>query len=188
MGRAELKLRNESYRVLIVPPVEVIPYATLAKAKEFFDQGGVVVAHGFLPTKSATLGKTSADIAQLREAIWGDADARPGRLQDQSAAADAPTCCRRSRRPSNSSRCWRAMPAFIPTLEVLEGETDHWLHVLHRVKAGRDVFFIANQNHQGEPRTFRFRITADGRARVLGRHAQRDHRRAVSRARASRSS
>ena len=55
---------------------------------------------------------------------------------------------------------------------MLEGETDHWLHVLHRVKAGRDVFFIANQNHQGEPRTFRFRITADGRARVLGCHAQ----------------
>ena len=49
-----------------------------------------------------------------------------------------------------------------PTLEVLEGETAHWLHVLHRVKAGRDVFFIANQNHEGAPRTFRFRITANG--------------------------
>src|ERR1019366_2405687 len=49
-----------------------------------------------------------------------------------------------------------------PTLEVLAGATDHWLHALHRVKEGRDVFFIANQNHQGEPRTFRFRITAEG--------------------------
>ncbi len=35
-----------------------------------------------------------------------------------------------------------------PGLEVLEGATDHWLHVLHRVKEGRDVFFIANQNHR----------------------------------------
>jgi hypothetical protein len=34
--------------------------------------------------------------------------------------------------------------------------------VLHRVKEGHDVFFIANQNHEGEPRSFRFRITADG--------------------------
>jgi len=34
--------------------------------------------------------------------------------------------------------------------------------VLHRVKEGRDVFFVANQNHAGEPRTFRFRITAAG--------------------------
>jgi hypothetical protein len=49
-----------------------------------------------------------------------------------------------------------------PSLEVLEGKTDHWLHALHRMKAGRDVFFIANQNHEGAPRTFRFRITAEG--------------------------
>lgn len=49
-----------------------------------------------------------------------------------------------------------------PTLEILEGKTDHWVHVLHRVKAGRDVFFIVNQNHRGAARPFRFRITADG--------------------------
>ena len=49
-----------------------------------------------------------------------------------------------------------------PTLEVVAGKTDHWLHVLHRVKAGRDVFFIANQNHLGDPRPFRFRIKAAG--------------------------
>ena len=42
--------------MLVVPPVEVIPYATLAKVKEFFDAGGVVIGYGFLPTKSATLG------------------------------------------------------------------------------------------------------------------------------------
>ena len=42
------------------PPVEVIPYATLAKVKAFFEPGGVVVGHGFLPTQSATLGKTAS--------------------------------------------------------------------------------------------------------------------------------
>ena len=54
------------------------------------------------------------------------------------------------------------MRAFTRPWKCSTGATDHWLHVLHRVKEGRDVFFIANQNHQGEPRTFRFRITADG--------------------------
>ena len=38
---------SERYRVLIVPPVEVIPYATLAKARQFFEQGGVVVGLRF---------------------------------------------------------------------------------------------------------------------------------------------
>jgi len=58
----EIILHKENYQMLIVPPVEIIPYATLEKAKQFFDQGGVVVGYGFLPSKSATLGKTSADI------------------------------------------------------------------------------------------------------------------------------
>jgi hypothetical protein len=49
-----------------------------------------------------------------------------------------------------------------PTLEVIDGRTDHWLHVLHRVKAGRDVFFVANQNHTGPARQLRLRTTAQG--------------------------
>ena len=36
----EVKLYQERYRVLIVPPVEAIPYGTLAKLRQFFDQGG----------------------------------------------------------------------------------------------------------------------------------------------------
>ncbi len=83
VGRADLKLRNESYRVLVVPPVEVIPYATLAKVKQFFDQGGVVLAHGFLPTKSATLGKSSAGYRPIARLRLGEAGAQPERVQDQ---------------------------------------------------------------------------------------------------------
>ena len=67
----EVRLHQERYRVLVVPPVEVIPYETLAKAKEFFEQGGIVLGYGFLPSKSGTLGRTRADIAALVEAIWG---------------------------------------------------------------------------------------------------------------------
>ena len=49
-----------------------------------------------------------------------------------------------------------------PTLDVTAGETGGWLHVLHRRKAGRDVFFVCTQNHQGAARRFTFRVTADG--------------------------
>ena len=49
-----------------------------------------------------------------------------------------------------------------PTLEMLAGETDHWLHVLHRVKCGRDVFLVCNQNVGGGARTFRLKATAAG--------------------------
>lgn len=161
ISRATLELREERYRVLLVPPVEVIPYATLAKAKQFFDRGGVVLAHGFLPAKSATLGKTAEDIARLREAIWGQP--APGLAACKTSPAGGRSYLLPAQpTPEQLQQVLAGDASIHPTLEVLEGKTDHWLHVLHRVKAGRDVFFIANQNHEGAPRTFRFRITADG--------------------------
>lgn len=158
----ELRLRQESYRVVVVPPVETIPYATLAKVKQYFDAGGTVVGYGFLPSQSATLGKTAADITALREAVWG-AEPKPGLTACRTNAAggrsyllpEKPT-------PEQIQQALAGDAGIHATLEVLEGQTDHWLHVLHRVKAGCDVFFIANQNWQGEPRKFRFRVTAAG--------------------------
>ena len=134
----EVRLHQERYQVLIVPGTEVIPYATLEKVKQFADRGGIVIGHGFAPSKSATPGKTTADIARLNAGIqWKF-------LPEVPTVADIKT-------------------AGIPSVvEVLSGETSGWLHVLHRVKAGRDVFFIANQNHLGEPRKFHLRLTADG--------------------------
>jgi hypothetical protein len=49
-----------------------------------------------------------------------------------------------------------------PALKLLAGETGGWLHVLHRVKDGRDIFFICNQNDKGPRREFRFHIHAAG--------------------------
>jgi hypothetical protein len=161
VARDGLKLRDESYHVLVVPPAEVIPYATLAKVKHFFDQGGVVLAHGFLPTKSATVGKSSQDVAQLRDAIWGN-PAPSLSVCKTSPSGGRSYLLPAQPTPEQLQQVLAGDAATHPTLEVLEGSTDHWLHVLHRVKEGRDVFFIANQNHAGEPRTFRFRVTAAG--------------------------
>jgi hypothetical protein len=144
----EVCLHSERYQVLVVPPVEAIPYGVLLRAKEFLDKGGIVVGYGFLPTKSATLGKTSADIARLRGQIWGQkANPNDGRaffLPEQPTAA--------------------ALRAIgVPSVvEVLDGDTGNWLHALHRVKDGRDIFFITNQNHLGDPRKFRLRFAVPG--------------------------
>ena len=48
------------------------------------------------------------------------------------------------------------------TLQVVAGRTDNWLHVLHRRKAGRDVFLVCNQDHLGAAKNFRLRVTAPG--------------------------
>jgi hypothetical protein len=49
-----------------------------------------------------------------------------------------------------------------PTFEVREGDTENWLHVLHRVKSGRDVFFVTDQNYDGKARTYTLRLHATG--------------------------
>jgi hypothetical protein len=157
----DVALYDERYQVLVVPPVEVIPYATLAKAKDFFDNGGVVIGYGRLPTKSATLGKTGRDIAALCDAIWGPA--APGRARCKTGAAggrsyflpEKPT-------PEDLQNVLAGDAGIRPALEVLAGDTGRWLHVLHRRKSGRDIFLVCNQNHEGAARAFTFRITAEG--------------------------
>ncbi|MBI4879455.1 MAG: hypothetical protein HY812_07310 [Planctomycetes bacterium] len=158
----ELLLRQESCRVLVVPPVEVIPHATLARAKEFFEEGGVVLGYGFLPAKSATIGRSGAEIAALREAIWGEA-AAPGFKVCKTSAAGGRSYLLPEKPTAEEVRAVLADGAGIrPGLEVVEGGTDGWVHALHRVKASRDVFFVTNQDHEGAARELRLRAHAAG--------------------------
>jgi len=158
----ELQLREERYRVLIVPAVEVIPHETLVKARAFLDAGGVVVGYGRLPSKSATLGKTSEEVAALRAAIWGE-PSEPGLTACHTNAAGGRSYFLPEKPTSEQIQQVLSADAGIrPTLEVLEGDTAGWLHVLHRVKAGSDVFFIANQHHDGPTKQFRLRAHAAG--------------------------
>lgn len=157
----EIKLYGESYKILVIPPVEVIPYSTLLKAKEFFDKGGVVLGYGFLPSRSATIGRTGSDIAELRQDIWGDV--KPGlsvcKVNNNGGRSyflnKKPT-------PEQLQTIFAGDAGIHPTLEVIKGGTDNWLHVLHRIKEGHDIFFITNQNVDDNPREFTFRITAEG--------------------------
>ena len=158
----ELKLYGERYRVLIVPPVEVVPYATLAKVKEFYDRGGIVVGYGFLPSKSGTIGKTGADIAGLRRAIWDDAPKIGLAACNTNAAGGRAYLLPEKPQPEQVAATLTADAGVHPGLEVLAGRTDHWLHVLHRQKDGRDMFFVCNQIAYGEPRQFKFRARAGG--------------------------
>ncbi len=157
-----IKLHKETYPILVVPPVEVISYASLEKAKAFFDKGGVVVGYGFLPAKSATLGKNSPDVAALCKAIWGEqpvagtkachTNPQGGRayfLSEKPSVADITAALTRD-------------AGIAPTLQVVKGDTGNWLHVLHRVKAGCDTFLVCNQNYTGDVRSLTFRIAAAG--------------------------
>ncbi|MCP4640826.1 MAG: hypothetical protein GY851_10350 [bacterium] len=160
-----VRLHDEAYRVLVVPPVEAIPYDALVKAKQFLDAGGVVVGYGLLPTKSATLGKSSEDIAAVRDAIWGstpDVGDKPWILCGSSPAGGRAYLMSGTPTPEDLTAMLAGDANVQPVIEVLEGDTGHWLHALHRVKDGRDVFLVCNQDHKGEAKQFRLRANVAG--------------------------
>ena len=158
----EVKLHQERYKVLLVPPTEVIPYGTLARVRDFFDKGGIVVACGYLPGKSATIGKTAADIGALRAAVWGESARCGTKACKTSPAGGRAYLLTEKPTPEDIAAVLTGDAGLHPTLEVLRGQTNNWLHILHRVKADRDVFLVCNQNYQGQPQHFRFRVTAAG--------------------------
>ncbi|MCX6877068.1 MAG: glycosyl hydrolase [Verrucomicrobia bacterium] len=156
-----IRLHKESYQVLVMPAAEVIPYPALAKAREFFNQGGVVLAYGMLPSKSATLGRDAKDITTLRDALWGTAT--PGLAVCKTSAAGGRSYFLPAQpSPADLQKVLAADAGIHPALEVWSGDTGNWLHVLHRQKAGRDVFLVCNQNHAGAARPFTFRTAVKG--------------------------
>ncbi len=160
-----IQLHEEDYQVLVMPSAEVIPYPTLAKARDFFDKGGVVIGYGMLPSKSATLGRDSKDIATVRDALWGAATPSLTVCKTNTAGGrsyflpEKPT-------PEDLQKVLSGDANIHPALEVLSGDTGNWLHVLHRQKAGQDVFLVCNQNHEGTARTFTFRASVNGTPEV----------------------
>ncbi len=162
IAKQQLHLYQERYKILIVPAAEVIPYGTLAKAKAFYDAGGVVIGYGMLPTQSATPGKTSKEIAQLRHGIWGANPDSGLKLCQSNSAGGRSYFLPAEPTPEQIQQVLTADAGIHPTLEVLSGETDHWLHVLHRVKLDRDVFLICNMQHEGKTKEFRLRAHAQG--------------------------
>nr|MDO8079455.1 glycosyl hydrolase [Candidatus Freyarchaeota archaeon] len=47
-----LRVADEKFRVLILPPMTTIPARVVKLVKDFYDKGGIVVSLGFLPTNS----------------------------------------------------------------------------------------------------------------------------------------
>ena len=176
---ADITLHDERYQVLIVPPTDVITLPVLAKAKAFFDQGGVVIGYGRLPSKSGTVGTPSTEIEKLRRAIWGE-DLKP-----------SPSACNRNAAGGRAyilpekpdvamiTAALHKDAGIAPVVEVLEGQTDNWLHVLHRVKDGSDVFLVCNQDHTGKAKIFQTQVQGRWLSGNLGRHAQRNPFRAL---------
>jgi hypothetical protein len=65
------KVNKEEFKVFIIPGSRTIQLNNLRKIKNFYDQGGAVIATSVLPDHSAELGKDE-EVRQLIRAIFGE--------------------------------------------------------------------------------------------------------------------
>jgi len=150
----------QQYRLLILPGMEAISASNVARIKEFFDQGGQVIATTRLPDQSAEIGKTDEVRAMIRH-IFGEPTAI--------ATSDTPVYPKAS---AAGGRAWfienptpaalqetieQALPQpdviWLDPPEVQGGDVSY----LHKEIAGRHFWFFANSSDTPVKTTVRLR-------------------------------
>ena len=154
---------REEYKTLIVPGGDTISVAAARKIEQFYRAGGTIVATSKLPYKSAEFGQDGA-VQTAIGAIFGlaSADLVNGKvpagsdgiyLHEDAAGGRAFFLVKPDSR-SLQAVLDRAIPvrdvAFAePMRPLLTGHSyDGALTYIHKVKAGRDIYFFANSSKQ----------------------------------------
>ena len=119
IGDGRLRIAQESFGVLILPPMTCMRLAAARRVREFRESGGLVVAVGALPTDSMENGRADPALARELEAL------APLRADD----VEGLVALLEKRVPKD--------------VQVLQGSPEH-LFFLHRVKDGRDVYYFVN--------------------------------------------
>lgn len=131
------KVNHEQYKVMIVPGHKTIAWRSLKKIKQFFDNGGKVIATGTLPTKSAEFGH-DADVRRAIAALFPD---QKNNAPRGSKNAGGGTAVFLPKATTDTLR--KALDDALGVYDV-EFEPGKELRYIHKVVDGRHVFFFAN--------------------------------------------
>jgi hypothetical protein len=159
----QIELYRSKFKILIMPPVEIIPYDVLQKAKAFYDMGGTVIAWQRVPSKSTTFDKTDADILGLSTALWKTATPSASVIPFNTNSNGGKTyfiAATDETRIAGELRSILDNSGVKSDFEVVGGEFEDWSHYNHRVRMGMDVFMIWNGSSKA--RDFTARLTAKG--------------------------
>jgi hypothetical protein len=161
---------REEYKVLILPAGDVLSTAAAKKIKDFYDQGGTVIATEGLPTHSAEFGK-DGEVQQTITDIFGTSKDEPlkadvKRIQDRANLYVFWYYVKKNSAGGQAfylpnTHPWlldsilklalplRDVDFQVPLGELREGpEYEGALTYIHKVKDGRDIYFFANSSPQ----------------------------------------
>jgi hypothetical protein len=159
---------REEYRVLILPAGDTLQAAAAARIKEFYEKGGMVIATGLLPTRSAEFGK-DREVQQAMAEVFGvspdaplKADVR--RAQDRQNFYVFWYYIKKNQAGGQAlflpnTHPWLmdfALKQVLPLRDVdiqqpiaplrQGNEYEGALTYIHKVKDGRDLYFFANSS------------------------------------------
>ena len=161
---------REEYRVLILPAGDTLSAAAAAKIKEFYDKGGMVIATGKLPGRSAEFGKDK-EVRQAMADVFGVSPDEPltadvRRAQDRQNYYVFWYYIKKNKAGGQAlflpnTHPWlldyalklvlplRDVDIQLPMAPLRRGnEYEGALTYIHKVKDGRDIYFFANSSPQ----------------------------------------
>ncbi len=161
-----IDLYHSSFKILALPSSEYIPNAVLEKAKKFYDHGGIIIAWGTVPSKSATFEASNEDVQSNIRYLFGDLTPSESTKPIKTNEAGGKTYYVSSENQLDhlTSHVKKSLEncGVHSTFHVLSGieEDEEWLLYQHRKRGGMDVFMVWNGNE--EERNITVRLTASG--------------------------
>jgi len=134
-----LNIADLSFRGIVLPPMRVISGKALSRIRQFFEEGGLVVAYGTLPSASSEEGWGDPAIASDIKAIFGVGPGWTKDAENQSAQGGKAYFV-----VGNVQRVLAPLDRNLRAdLEVVKGPRERLVY-LHRAKDQRDLYWIVN--------------------------------------------
>lgn len=127
----ELSISGEQYKILVLADMKALHHATLLKVRDFYRQGGIVLATGTLPTATSSKGENDPELRSILHEIFESPSPHGGKGMYE---------------PD-----YRKLPALISQLIVPDFKTSTGTgRVLHRKVGAQDVYMVMNVEKDAE--------------------------------------
>lgn len=147
-----LRIGNEAFRVLVLPPVSTMRRSAMSKIRAFYEQGGIVVAVKMLPTDSVDEGRNDPEILATVKAIFGEMTNEPVTVHANASGGKAYFV------RENIEELFGILDKNLERdVTVVAGSAKH-LGALHREKDGLELYWLVNDTDRPREMTARLRV------------------------------
>lgn len=159
LERGALLLGPEDFHTIVLPPMKMISRSAIAKIRQFYEDGGNVIALRTLPSGSPEGGWSDPAVKADIMAIFGISPNVDRDAENQNAKGGRAIFV-----SGDIEKVVTALDKVSPAdFRVEQGQRDRILYS-HRTRYGADVYWVVNDSEQ--PRNFVVSVTAKGQPEI----------------------